>query len=193
MATSKGHIHQTQKNLKSTKTQELKTHEEKSMKLLVQKINALFANIIDHKRKIATDLTGKFPVTSNRVNTYLFFLYNYDSNCIIIHPIKSRLYSDFIRVFTDLHYHLLTRWIKPAYMRLDNEASPTFQRELKAKNINFQLPPPLMHCHNAAERAIRTFKYHFIVGLCSTEPDFPMQNWDRLVEQAEITLNLLRI
>ena len=30
------------------------------------------------------------------------------------------------------------------------------------------------------------------MGLYSTYPDFPMKNWDRLVEQAEITLNSLR-
>ena len=48
-----------------------------------------------------------------------------------------------------------------------------------------------MHRCNEAERSIITFKYHFIAGLCATGPDFPMQNWDGLLEQAEITLNLL--
>ena len=105
---------------------------------------------------------------------------------------KSRLDSEFIRVFTDLHERLLARGINPAYMKLDNEASPAFQRELKAKNINFQIAPPGMHRRNAAERSISKFKDHFIPGLCSTDPDFPMQNWYRLVEQAEITLNLLQ-
>ena len=74
---------------------------------------------------------------------------------------------------------------------MDNEASPAFQRELKAKNIDFQLAPPGMHLRNAAERAISTFKDHFIAGLCSTYWYFPMKNWYRLVEQAEITINLL--
>ena len=76
-------------------------------------------------------------------------------------------------------------------MRLDNEASPNFQRELKANNIELQLASPVSHLRNAAERSISTFKDHFIVGIWSTDLDFPMQNWDRLVEQAEITLNLL--
>ena len=81
--------------------------------------------------------------------------------------------------------------IKPAYMILENEASPVFQREPKAKDVDFQLSSPVIHIHNAAEHAIITFKYHFIAGICSTEPDFPMQKWDLLLEQAEITLNLL--
>ena len=49
-----------------------------------------------------------------------------------------------------------------------------------------------MHHRNAAERIISTFKDHFIVGICLTYPDFPMKNWELLLEQAEITLNLFR-
>jgi hypothetical protein len=52
--------------------------------------------------------------------------------------------------------------------------------------------PPHIHQRNAAERAIRTFKNHFIAGLCSTNPDFPLRLWDKLLPQAETTLNLLR-
>jgi hypothetical protein len=52
--------------------------------------------------------------------------------------------------------------------------------------------PPHCHRRNAAERAIRTFKEHFVGGLSSVDPTFPLQLWDRLLPQAEITLNLLR-
>jgi len=48
------------------------------------------------------------------------------------------------------------------------------------------------HRRNLAERAIQTFKNHFISGLCSTHPDFPLNLWDKLLPQAELTLNLLR-
>ena len=63
METAKGHMHQTQKNLKSTNTQEIKTAEEEPMKPLVQCTNTVFTKIINHKRQIAAYLTGKFPVT----------------------------------------------------------------------------------------------------------------------------------
>ena len=88
MEKAKGHMHQTRKNLKSTKTQKLKTPKEQQTKALVQCTNTVFTNIIYHKLQIATDLTRKFPVTSNRVNKYLFVLYDYDRNCILIHPMK---------------------------------------------------------------------------------------------------------
>jgi hypothetical protein len=63
---------------------------------------------------------------------------------------------------------------------------------LNNENINYQWVPPGTHCRNAAERAIQTFKNHFIAGLCSIDKDFPLHLWDRLVEQRFITLNLLR-
>ena len=63
---------------------------------------------------------------------------------------------------------------------------------MKDTCIDYQLAPPGMHRRNSSDRAIITFKYHFISGICTTNPYFPMQNWDCLLEQAEITLNLLR-
>jgi hypothetical protein len=59
-------------------------------------------------------------------------------------------------------------------------------------DIVYQLVPPHCHRRNAVERSIRTFKEHFVAGLSSVDPSFPMHLWDRLLPQAEITLNLLR-
>ena len=52
--------------------------------------------------------------------------------------------------------------------------------------------PPHIHRRNSAERAIQTFGNHFIAGLASTDSNFPLSNWCRLLPQAELTLNLLR-
>ena len=97
---------------------------------------------------------------------------------------KARSDSKVIRVLKDIHEYLLTRGIKPEYMRLGNESSPPFQRYLKAKDIDFRLSPPGMHIRNASERAINTLKDHFIAGVCSTDPESSIQNWDRLLELA---------
>jgi hypothetical protein len=58
--------------------------------------------------------------------------------------------------------------------------------------VDYQLVPHGLHRQNAAERAIRIFKNHFIAGLCSVDPQFPLHLWDRLLPQAELTLNLMR-
>ena len=49
-----------------------------------------------------------------------------------------------------------------------------------------------MHRRNAAERAIRTFKSHFLAGLATCNPNFPITEWDHHLQQSELTLNLLR-
>ena len=56
----------------------------------------------------------------------------------------------------------------------------------------YQLVDPHNHRVNAAERAIQTAKEHLIAGLCTTDPNVPIQLWDQLIEQCFITLNLLR-
>jgi hypothetical protein len=81
--------------------------------------------------------------------------------------------------------------IKPNVHILDNEASDLFKTEIR-KNCNLQLVPPDTHRRNQAERAIQTFKAHFIAILAGVDPSFPMYLWDRLLPQAVLTLNLLR-
>jgi hypothetical protein len=58
-------------------------------------------------------------------------------------------------------------------------------------DVDYQLNPAGLHRHNWAERAIQTFKNHFITGLCSTHPDFPLNLWDQLLPQATLVLHLL--
>ena len=80
---------------------------------LSQCTNTVFANIINHKRQIVTDLTGKVPVTSNSGNKYLFVLYKYNSNIIFICLMKAISDGNFIWVFKDLHENPLARGLNP--------------------------------------------------------------------------------
>ena len=87
---------------------------------------------------------------------------------------------------------LKTRVLKPSLQWLDNEASDMLSELTTSGSIDFQLDPPNIHRRNAAEFDIRTVKNHFIAVLCGTDPKFPMQLWDRILDQVQITLNLLR-
>ena len=49
-----------------------------------------------------------------------------------------------------------------------------------------------MHHRNAAEQAIRTMKAHFLAILAGIDPGFPKLQWDLLLPQAEIAINLLQ-
>ena len=91
-----------------------------------------------------------------------------------------------------LNQQFSARGYKPNLFVFDNEFSADFRAALQNKNITLQLVTPHMHRNNPAERAIQTWKDHFLAGLASVHPDFPMNEWDRLIPQANITLNLLR-
>ncbi len=57
--------------------------------------------------------------------------------------------------------------------------------------MNIHLVPPHNHQANMAERAIATFKEHFIVGLANVSRNCPLQLWDEFLHQVKLTLNLL--
>ena len=63
---------------------------------------------------------------------------------------------------------------------------------MHSQDIMHQLVPPHKCQTNMAERAIHTFKNHFKSCLALVDPEFPMAQWDLLLDQACITLNLVR-
>ena len=74
---------------------------------------------------------------------------------------------------------------------MEDYCSSDSEESINKYSINFQPSPPNMHHQNAAEQAIRNCKNHFISGLTTTDPDFPISKRDRLLYQYLITLNLI--
>ena len=157
-----------------------------------QRTHYMYAAIHDAKGQIFTDQPGRFLVASSAGNSYMLVLYDYDSNHIHAEPMPSRTAKSIVDAYTRAHTVLVKAGLRPRLQRLDNEASAMLKQFMADQDIDFQLAPPHLHRRNAAERAIRTFKNHFIAGLCSTDPAMPLHLWCRLVRQACITLNLLR-
>ena len=142
--------------------------------------------------KIYTDQTGRFLVTSSKGKNYILVAYHYDSNTIHAEPLKTRSGLDLKTAYQKLHILLTKRGLKPHLHILDNECPnvlKTFMREL---NKSFQLVPPHIHCRNSSERAIRTFKEHFIAGLSITHKYFPLHPWCRILPHVSLTIILLR-
>ena len=75
---------------------------------------------------------------------------------------------------------------------MDNEASAELKAACIKYDLAYQLVPPHIHRRNAAERAIQCFKNHLLAILAAADPNFPISEWDRLVRQAVLTINLLR-
>ena len=75
---------------------------------------------------------------------------------------------------------------------LDNECSNDLKLAILNTNSTFELESPHQHRRNVAQRAIRTAKTHLLAGIATCDPDFPITEWDRLLRQSKLTLNLLR-
>ena len=73
-----------------------------------------------------------------------------------------------------------------------NELSEDLNQYFEDSDIQFQLVPPHMHQINSVERAVMTFKNHFISPLCTVEPLLPFYLWDRILTQVTIKLNMLQ-
>ena len=142
---------------------------------------------------IGTDLPGRYPITSARGHKYIFVLYDEDANYIHAEPIKSRSQDDLIDGFKKCYKALTSNNFKAKVIRLDNETSAQFKEHIETvEQLEYQLVPPRDHRTNPCERAIQTFKNHFIAMLSGADPRFPTNCWDLLIPQANITLNLLR-
>ena len=145
-----------------------------------------------HANTFYTDCTGNLPARTLEGQQLFFVAYAYDPNYIFAVPIKSTTTADIMSAFTDVYNRLSAHGFKPSFAVADNQASPAIKSFMQARGGQVQFVEPNNHRTNAAERAIQTFKNHFISGLCTTDVAFPFQLWNHLATQAEITCNILR-
>ena len=187
MATHQGHLDQTRSNQRSTKRR--------------WQTRDLYVNLVEDMESPTTlhragttfsDMTGKFIMQSSQGNNYILVVFDGDSNYIFAEPLPSRSAEQIFKAYNKIHQILLNRGLEPRLHITDNETSAQLRQFLTSRGVQYQLVPPNQHRANAAERAIRTFKNHFIATLCSCDMNFPLKLWDRLLEQAVITLNLMR-
>ena len=140
-----------------------------------------------------SDQPGRFPIISRRKNQYVMVAVELDGNYIDAEPLKTRKAKD----LTEAYQRIFGRWkstsvVCPNWHILDNEAPEEFKQAIRENKCRVELTPADMHRRNIAERAIATFKGHFISILAGVSDDFPIREWDELIPQAVLTLNLLR-
>ncbi len=204
--THKGHGRKIPSGLRSTKPKEYKTLDSDDAFQFnkpddaplrpIKKEKSIFFKILDMEdeatQKIWTDQSGRFPKKSMKGSQYMMVLTETDSNAILVEPMKNRTSGEMIRVYQKLISRLRTAGIAPKLHILDNECSNNFKETIKTNNMTYQLVPPHDHRRNKAEKAIQTFKDHFVAILCGADTSFPLNLWDLLLRQAEHTLNMLR-
>ena len=199
--TAAGHLHRRRQGIQSTKK-----HKNNSIKDLEPELEGTATIKPDRKERvgvhlvdiaelngiIATDQTGRLPVTSQQGNQYIMVLYNYDSNVILAEAIKGRTDKKLIDGYEILYARIRKGGVEPVMQRLDNEASKALVHAIESKKLKYQLASPYSHRMNPAERAVQSFKNHFISNLHGTDTTFPANQWDRIIPQCEMTLNMLQ-
>ena len=74
---------------------------------------------------------------------------------------------------------------------LDNEISKEYRERIAKNNMTHELAAPGNHRTLIAERAIQTWKAHMVSNLNGVDEKFPISCWCQIVNQTELTLNLL--
>ncbi|KAL7477530.1 hypothetical protein ACHAW6_003338 [Cyclotella cf. meneghiniana] len=144
------------------------------------------------KKAMYSDQTGKFPITSRQGNKYIMVAVKLDGNYINAEPKKKRSKESLIKAYQAIHNRWkATKVISPNWHILDYEAPEAFKQAIRDKQCRVKLTPTNQHRCNAAERAIQTFKGHFISVLAGVSDNFPIHQWDELLPQTILTLNLL--
>ena len=198
--TLKGHMAQPRQNVRSTKPKQRSKHF--STPIVVDEPlesdplpdpNELHIRVHHVASKLYTDDCGKFPVRSRGGNNYIMIAYHSQSNMILSAPFKSRADRHRLQAYNSIMQRLKDKNLMVDLQILDNAASKEYKRTITEEwGVKFQLVPPHIHRRNTAERAIRTFKAHFLSVLAGVSGSFPKYLWDLLLPQTELTLNLLR-
>ncbi len=122
---------------------------------------------------------------------YIFVVYVYDLNAIIVPTMPSHADASMVTAFTKVITILKAGGYQPALNMMDNKCSAAVKKYIRSENINIQIIPPHNHRVNAKECAIATFKKHFIAALATMDMHCPLQLWDEFLSQVELTLNML--
>ena len=138
-----------------------------------------------------TDATGTMPWPSEGGDIYC--LVGVCNNFIHAVPMKRRLAESVLEAHTEMFNFFKSLAIIPTKLRTDNELSSHLEAHSKLHGFtHYSTVPPSNHRANKAERAIRSFKNHFLASMATCSAQFPWAQWKKCLPQILLTLNLLR-
>ncbi len=147
--------------------------------------------VIDPRETMFTDQMGCFPHLSRSGNQYIMVAYHSDSNLILVEAMRNRTEHEMISAYKQIMKRMRKANLTIKKHILDNEALANYKEAVASNKVEYELVPPNNHQRNQTERAIQTFKAHFIAIMCGIDDSFPMNLWYKLLPQAECILNLL--
>ena len=103
---------------------------------------------------------------------------------------KNKTEDSMVETYQKMIERFKTRGIFLKKHILDNEISEKYKKSIDKNGIKWELIPVGMHRRNVAGKTMQTFKGHFKPTLCGVADDPPLNKWDRLIPQVELTCNL---
>ena len=137
------------------------------------------------------NLTGKFLYRSSRKNDYILIAYHYDASAILAVAVKNREGATLTKASKIINETFENVRIKPNTYVMDNKCLKELKDAIRKEYSGVKLVPPHLHRVSKVERVIQTFKNCLKAGLASVDPNFSVKEWDRLIPQAVLALNLL--
>jgi hypothetical protein len=138
-----------------------------------------------------SDQTGCFPQVSSLGNKYIMVIHDVDSNSSWAEPLKDNTGSKLILARAQALEQMQKVDIVPKQV-LDNQASVAYKKAISDSDMTYELVPLNDHQCNMAEKAIQTFKDHFVGVLSGCAPTFSIHLWCQLLLQIERQLLLLQ-
>ncbi len=139
-----------------------------------------------------SDQTGLFLQVSSLGNKYIMVIQDVDSNSLWAEALKYNTRGKLILGCARALEQMRKVGIVPKHQVLDNQASAAYKKAIGDSDMMYELVPPDNHQCSMAEKAIQTFKDHFVGILRGCAPTFPLRLWCQLFPQVEWQLLLLR-
>ena len=124
-----------------------------------------------------TDQMGKLPHRSIRRNRYQRILHEIDGKSTWIEPMKKKTEEEMILARRRALERMKAQGIVPTHQVLDNEISVAYRQEIKQTSMTYQIVPPYDHQSILEEKAIQTWKDHFIGVMRRTAATLPSHLW----------------
>ena len=121
LPTAQGHLKMVRQHVRSTKPRLLAAPNPTVMTNAVPssgphiRTNLVTIKCINLSGKIATNQTGRFPVTSSKGNKYIMVAYAQDPNSILAEPLKSRSAGELLRGYNAIFTTLVESGLKPIF------------------------------------------------------------------------------
>jgi hypothetical protein len=179
--TQKRHMQRQQQGVRSTKKKALDVSPNTPTPPPHESKRDVLICIYKLKETMYSNQMGLFLQVSSLGNKYIMVIHDVNSNSLWVEALKNNTGSKLILGCVRALACMRKVDIIPKHQVLDNQALAVNKKAIGNLDMTFELVPPDDHRHNMAEKAIQTFKDHFVgilsgcalFSFCTSGANFP--------------------